>query len=163
MYKLNEKRYLEIRDLLDQHDLRQLEHAKQVNSTCKRSGISVNELHDYLDDMNHSVEITEKKVQSIMGEVGNDYLCPECGKWTNILPVNDTKATQVGDNWRSVTYCMDIMGCGWEEYSEERFKAVLSNKMKRLKNRAIENGVNMTVDGPVILTYEYDRKMHNKK
>jgi hypothetical protein len=45
--------------------------------------------------------------------------CPECGGGMRIVMVNHGPAYIVGGDYKTLWYCLDVLECGYEEYSEK--------------------------------------------
>ena len=58
--------------------------------------------------------------------------CPQCDSPLNIMPVNNSPANQVGGKLRSVWFCSDWYGCGYEQYSKLQ---VWEHKRKIMRKR----------------------------
>lgn len=58
--------------------------------------------------------------------------CPECGTPLQLLPVNDSPATQTGDDSKSVWLCRK---CFYEEFSDKTVK-----EQKRIRMKAETEG-----------------------
>lgn len=48
--------------------------------------------------------------------------CPECGSRMGLYRVNSVAGNQVGGPWKSMWQCADLMGCGYEEFSERDYE-----------------------------------------
>jgi len=58
--------------------------------------------------------------------------CPDCGENLNITPVNSSKRDQVGEGYRSAWQCVDMINCGYEEYSTKIVEEEISNHSAEL-------------------------------
>lgn len=58
--------------------------------------------------------------------------CPDCGSHLNITPVNSSKRDQVGGGYHSAWQCIDMLNCGYEEYSTKIVEEEISNHSEEL-------------------------------
>lgn len=55
--------------------------------------------------------------------VGNNesgFICPDCGLNLILMPINETTCTNIGGDDRTLFYCEDTLGCGYEQYSNKK-------------------------------------------
>ena len=119
MFKLSRERFDEIRELLTGYTAGELYAAKHIFKSLKDYQIKMAELYMYLDDNSMSVEETNRLVAEIEASPSYNKPCPDCGGVMSITGVNGSPGMMVGGGYRSVSWCIDVMKCGYEFYSNE--------------------------------------------
>ena len=84
MYKLNEKKYLEIRENLSKVNKRDLHITKRVLSLMNELGYKLKDLEDYLHDNVVSVEKTTEVYREVINDQPPEMRCPDCGLTTSV-------------------------------------------------------------------------------
>lgn len=66
----------------------------------------------------------EEKIRRIKQSIVNrNIVCPKCGRMKlRITEVNTGSRNLVGGDWKSLWFCPDWKGCGFEEYSKKTVK-----------------------------------------
>ena len=160
MYKIEESKYLKIREALAKHSTRELRHCSQVLSSLTGSGFEVDDLMGYLDDIVESIRSTNNKFSEIMSSQPSELRCPECGSLTILQKVNVSKSTRTGDDSRCVTSCVKQDSCGWQQFWDDRFSVIAAKRMKFMKRIFDKNGI--TVESGSITGIKMDRPIHGR-
>jgi hypothetical protein len=99
-----------------------LQDASTIFKRVKDAGASLDEFFELVDARKNTASLifAETRKKAIAMETllrATARRCPLCGAIMNLNEVNNTKATQVGGDWKCLWECPDMMGCGFEEYS----------------------------------------------
>jgi hypothetical protein len=119
MFKLNRDRFDQIRASLTGYTTGELFSARNVFNSMKDYKIKMLELYMYLDDNSMSVDETNRLISEIESNPSYNKPCPDCGGVMKITGVNNSPGMMVGGGYKSVSWCIDSMGCGYEFYSKE--------------------------------------------
>ena len=160
MYKLSEKKYLEVLKNLEAHNMKELSMASKVFETLNQNGYDPSILREYIDDNVTSINTTNARFTEAVSYQPASIRCGACGEKTTVGSVNSAPGNQVGGDYRSVVSCMDMKNCGWQEFSEDKVKNVISKRGKAIKLYAKERGVD--IEDIYITNIKMDRPIHGR-
>ena len=119
MFNLDRKRFDEIRVFLTGYTSGELFTAKHLFKSMNDYKIEMAELSRYLDDNVIAVDKANEIIGQIEKNPSYNKPCPDCGGSMKITGVNNSPGLMVGGGYRSVSWCIDVMACGYEFYSKE--------------------------------------------
>lgn len=112
-----------MKKILAAWNLKTINEALNIHTHLANTGKAWGDVELYLRD---AVNISQKATAT------NIPHCPECGAPLQLLPVNDSPATQTGDDSKSVWLCRK---CFYEKFSDKTVK-----EQKRIRMKAETEG-----------------------
>ena len=122
--------------------------------------VSVDELLDYMEDQIISIKKTNKSIGDVIAISDDAHKCKECGSKTQIDPVNVSRDTMIGGEYRSVIYCIKDIECGFHKFSKKRAIDLRRKRVDRI--REIGKKINIETEGVSIIGVSMDRKLHER-
>lgn len=108
----------------------QIQDAMNIIAKIKSRGISIDGFMDWGRYMQlGSTKSVHQQVN--VGKMDKTFICPGCGLPLMTMSINTEPCNIVGENYKTLLYCYDDIGCGYELYSENSIEdwAGLSKKI----------------------------------
>lgn len=129
-FNLERSRFEHIKKTMGGFDSNQIYAFKQILSFISPNKISQQEVVNYINDVTMSVKLSYQIVKELLKLKPFTKKCSDCGSQTKLITVNDSACSMVGGNYKTMFYCSDELGCGYEFYSDESYESMMNRRIE---------------------------------
>jgi len=105
-----------------------------IMKECRDYNLQPTDVIEYVIDQVYLRAQSSQNMVNLQRSVNSfDMRCPDCGSKLTLHPVNTNRATNIGGGYKSVLACIDVMGCGWENFSKKSTLEVAGAKVNKVK------------------------------